>query len=67
MPKLRKFIRKHELPDRIGCGPTKLQEIIDRDPTFPKLFPLTDGGRAKVVDEDELAAWMEARLVSRDL
>jgi hypothetical protein len=56
----REIFRKKDLPTILRCGKTLAGELAN-DPTFPKLFPLTAGGRGKFGFMDELTAWVEAR------
>jgi hypothetical protein len=56
----REIFRAKDLPELLNCGKTLAGELRT-DPTFPKLFPLTAGGRGKFGFMDELTAWLEAR------
>jgi hypothetical protein len=57
----RQLFRKRDLPGKLRCGKTTVNKLIETDPTFPRLFPLTDGGRGQFGFEDELDRYLEAR------
>jgi len=65
MNQLRKIIRKKDLYNFTGLRRTALEEEIAAG-RFPKPFPLTPGGRAKSVFEDEIVEWQKQRLAIRD-
>jgi len=57
-----RIIRKHKLPQYLGLGKTKVQELIDQGQLA--VFPLTEGGRAKGALEDDIIA-LQQRLRER--
>ena len=63
--KLRRFLREREVIRRCGYGRTQLNELIERG-EFPKPFRLSDSGRAKGWDEDEIIEWQAQRMASRE-
>jgi predicted DNA-binding transcriptional regulator AlpA len=63
--KLRKQIRRTVVLDTIGCGLTKLNEMV-ADGTFPAPITLSPGGRAIAWFEDEVIAYQQERAAERD-
>jgi predicted DNA-binding transcriptional regulator AlpA len=63
--KLRRFLREREVIRRCGYGRTQLDDLIARG-EFPKPFRLSDSGRAKGWDEDEIIEWQAQRMASRE-
>ena len=63
--KLRRFLREREVIQRCGYGRTQLDDLIARG-EFPKPFRLSDSGRAKGWDEDEIIEWQAQRMASRE-
>jgi predicted DNA-binding transcriptional regulator AlpA len=57
---LRRVIRKKDLRDFVGLGPTQLDELIKKK-EFPPGHPISDSGRARIWFEDELIEWQEKR------
>jgi predicted DNA-binding transcriptional regulator AlpA len=62
--KLRRIIRKHDLPTYTGLQRSALNELIKKG-QFPPLFPLSDGGRAMGSWEDDIIDWQLSRRAAR--
>jgi predicted DNA-binding transcriptional regulator AlpA len=58
--RLRRIIRKRDLPNYTGLQRTALDELI-RKGEFPPLFRLSEGGRAMGAWEDDIVAWQMSR------
>jgi predicted DNA-binding transcriptional regulator AlpA len=58
--KLRRIIRIRDLSKWTGLGRTQNSELIANG-ELPTPFPLTDGGRAKGLFEDDLIEWQKRR------
>jgi predicted DNA-binding transcriptional regulator AlpA len=58
--KLRRIIRIRDLSKWTGLGRTQNNELIANG-ELPTPFPLTEGGRAKGVFEDDLIEWQTRR------
>jgi prophage regulatory protein len=63
-PKIRKLIRRRDLPTFAGLHRTQIEELVKKG-EFPKPIKLSDEGRAVAWFEDEIAAWQEARNAKR--
>jgi hypothetical protein len=69
-PSHRLIVRVGKLPQRLGVGRTAVAELFASG-ALPKPFPLTIGGRAKAIFDDEAEAYLqrqasEARKVKRE-
>jgi prophage regulatory protein len=62
---LRRLLRLPAVEDAVGMGKTQIYEAIERG-VFPKPVPILEGGRAVGWVEDEIIAYIEARIALRD-
>lgn len=63
--KVRRFLREPAVLAALQCGRTKLHGMV-KSGEFPPPFKLSDSGRAKAWDEDDLITYQESRLASRE-
>ncbi|NKF24503.1 helix-turn-helix transcriptional regulator [Solimonas marina] len=59
------LLRPREQWMRLGLKRSTYYALRKSDPTYPTAFSLTPGGRAVVVKEDELEAWIESKAAQR--
>lgn len=62
--RLRRIVRIRDLPKWTGLARTRIQELIATG-ELPRPFPLSFGGRAKGIFEDDLIQWQK-RMSSND-